>query len=237
MDRRFDIVFFDVGHTLIWFHPSVGEIIARAWTDIGLPISAERAEEVVKGVWAEEDDTATTVGFPATGEFDERTEYERSLRMLQRLGGTDEAMARAYHARVNQIFLEPGSLRLYEDVHPALAQIQSAGYRLGIISNWSWNLIDRCKQVGIDRYFEVIMASAYAGINKPHPRIFQQTLERVGVSADRAVHVGDRHDADVVGAQAAGMTGVLLDRKGEANGLDCPVVTDLWELVDWLEEQ
>jgi len=237
MSKPFDIVFFDMGHTLAFFYPSVGEIAAQAWTEVGLPTTADQAGMAVRQVWKEEDENASINGYPATQEYDEQAEYERSLKVMHLLGGSGETMVRAYLKRVNQLFVEPNAIQLFDDVLPALDHLQSAGYRLGIISNWSWNLIDRCKQVGIDGYFEVIMASAYAGVSKPHPRIFQLTLEQAGVSPDQAVHVGDLYHADIVGARAANMTGVLLDRKGESEKTDCPVVQDLWGLIDWLNSR
>jgi putative hydrolase of the HAD superfamily len=234
MNRRFDIVFFDLGFTLVWFNPSMGDIVTRAWNDVGLTTTREQVVEAIRQMWAEED-AQVPAGFPATREFDDRAEYERGLKVMRLLGGTDETMVSAYLARVDQLFLEPDAICLYDDVIATLNSLQSAGYhRLGIISNWSWNLIDRCKQVGIDHYFEIIMASAYAGFNKPHPGIFAHTLAQVGVSPDRAIHIGDRYDADVLGARAAGLTGVLLDRKNEAGEIDCPVIQNLPMLIDWL---
>jgi len=234
MTKRYDVVFLDMGYTLIWFYPSAGELIARAWNDAGLSATPEQVQKAFMTIWREEDQAAITSGFPPTKEYDEQAEYQRNLKVMRLLGGEDEALVHAYSARVNELFLQPGAIRLYDDALPALEQLKSDGYRLSIVSNWSWNLIDRCKQVGLDGYFDVIMSSAYAGYSKPHPEIFRQTLEKVGVPADRAVHIGDFYHADVVGARSAGVTGILLDRKNEAKEVDCPVIHDLWGLLDWL---
>ena len=237
MTKRYDVVFLDMGYTLVWFYPSAGELIARAWNDAGLSATPEQVQKAFMAIWSEEDKAAITSGFPPTKEYDEQAEYQRNLKVMRLLGGEDEALVHAYGARANELFLRPGAIRLYDDALPALAQLKSDGYRLGIVSNWSWNLIDRCKHVGIDGYFDVIMASAYAGNSKPHPEIFRQTLERVGVSAEIAVHVGDFYHADVVGARSAGATGILLDRKGDNQAVDCPVIQNLGELVNWLENR
>lgn len=47
-------------------------------------------------------------------------------------------------------------------------------------------------------------------VGKPDPAFFAVALEQLGVSADGAAMVGDDIDADVLGAQAAGLTGVLV---------------------------
>jgi putative hydrolase of the HAD superfamily len=43
------------------------------------------------------------------------------------------------------------------------------------------------------------------GFRKPDPRIFGRTLEALGVTPARALHVGDNPDDDVAGARGCGM--------------------------------
>ena len=47
-------------------------------------------------------------------------------------------------------------------------------------------------------------------VGKPSAAFFRAALERLGVPADRALMVGDDVEADVLGAQAVGLTGVLV---------------------------
>jgi putative hydrolase of the HAD superfamily len=47
------------------------------------------------------------------------------------------------------------------------------------------------------------------GVCKPHPRIFEEALRRVGVNACDAIFVGDIVRKDIVGAQRVGMRAVL----------------------------
>ena len=54
------------------------------------------------------------------------------------------------------------------------------------------------------------------------------------MAPERAVYVGDTYLKDVLGARAAGLAPVLLDRSGAAIVQDCPVVGDLRELVPLL---
>ena len=49
-----------------------------------------------------------------------------------------------------------------------------------------------------------VVTSAEAGAPKPDPAIFRLALTRLGVSPERALHVGDS-PADEEGAHAAGM--------------------------------
>ena len=56
-------------------------------------------------------------------------------------------------------------------------------------------------------------------------------LEQSAADAATTIHVGDLYQVDVVGARAAGLRGVLLDEKGLYEGVDCPRVRSLTELV------
>ena len=67
---------------------------------------------------------------------------------------------------------------------------------------------------GSQRYFERALAARDAGMLKPDPRIFALLLERAGLDAARALHVGDDAVADVEGARRAGVTPVWLNRSG-----------------------
>jgi putative hydrolase of the HAD superfamily len=231
----FDAIFFDMGYTLVWFHPSADEIVAQAYRDVGLPVTPEQLAQAFHRVWEEYYRDAASASFPATAQYDHDAWYEREREILHLLGSDDEAMLEAYARRVEQLFSAPGTMRLYDDALPVLTALREAGFRLGIISNWSWNLVDRCRQVAIESYFEVVVASAYAGCNKPHPGIFRLALERMGASAERSVHVGDSYAADVAGSRAAGMQAVLLDRQGTSTVDDVPVVHDLRGFVEWVK--
>jgi putative hydrolase of the HAD superfamily len=59
-----------------------------------------------------------------------------------------------------------------------------------------------------------VVASGELGVAKPDPRIFAHAVERFGLAADEVVYVGDRILVDALGAAAAGLIGVWIDREG-----------------------
>ncbi len=78
-------------------------------------------------------------------------------------------------------------------------------------------------------------------LGKPSPDFFAAALAGLGCSAEEAVMVGDDVEADVAGAQAAGMTGVLVRtgkyRPGDEDSVSPPpdaVVGDIGAAVDWI---
>jgi HAD superfamily hydrolase (TIGR01549 family) len=128
--------------------------------------------------------------------------------------------------------------QLYDDVEPALEALRPDGRAptIAIISDWGSRLSDITSGLGLDRWIDFVLASGEVGIAKPSPEFFLMACERAGVTAGEAVMVGDSLRADVEGARAAGMTGVLLDREGRPDArraeaaADVPVIRSLSEL-------
>lgn len=62
---------------------------------------------------------------------------------------------------------------------------------------------------------------------KPNKEIFEKALEVAGVDASDAIYIGDSPVSDVEGARNAGITPILLDRKGRYDNPGCRRVTNL----------
>ena len=235
--RRYDAVLFDMGHTLVYFDPPEMAVIHAAMQEAGIDRPVEELEGAMQAVWGEYYRDAATATFSATPDHDRQTQLRLMRGFLHHLGLTvDDELLTAYERLVDSHFSRPGAMRTFPEVPDVLAKLGEQCYRLGIVSNWSWNLRDRVVQAGLDSHFEIVWASAYAGCNKPHPGIFFQALVQMGLSAGRALYVGDSYAHDVVGARSAGVDVALLDRDGNANEPDCHVIHDLWGLFDLLGE-
>jgi putative hydrolase of the HAD superfamily len=101
-------------------------------------------------------------------------------------------------------FLASIVFRPLEGVGEALGRLRSAGLALACVSNWDISLHGHLDRAGLSGYFTEIVSSAEAGAAKPDPAVFEVALERLGVQAERALHVGDG-DTDRDGAAAAGL--------------------------------
>ena len=85
-----------------------------------------------------------------------------------------------------------------------------ARYRLGVVTNGpADSQRHKFEHSGLQDYFEVFLPSGEVGVQKPDPEIFHIALKRMGLNSDEAVFVGDHLDLDVIGAQDAGMRGIL----------------------------
>jgi putative hydrolase of the HAD superfamily len=113
----------------------------------------------------------------------------------------------------------------YPDSAPALLALRERGLRLVVVSNWDFSLHERLSETGLTPLLDGAVASAEAGAAKPDPAIFEHAL-RIAGTRD-AWHVGDTPAADLEGARAAGLHGVLIDRSGATAG----AIRSLEELI------
>ena len=103
-----------------------------------------------------------------------------------------------------------------------------ARYKLGIVSNFAIpECVDKLlEKHGIDKLFDAVVVSGAVNKRKPSPEIFQKALQKLGVSAKETVFVGDTVDADVMGAKAAGMKAIFIERRVQKEAEQaCPNMT------------
>ena len=78
-----------------------------------------------------------------------------------------------------------------------------------------WEPLWRAKLPELDEIFEVVVDSAFVGMRKPDPRIYELTLERLGAVAGECVFVDDL-EVNCAAARALGMAAVRFEDTGEA---------------------
>ena len=131
-------------------------------------------------------------------------------------------MPDAFYRRLSELFMVTSHWHIFPDAYPTLTALKERGLIVGAVSNWVWNLPELLHALDLVSHFDFIAASARIGFEKPHPRIFQWALDQAGVPAESVIHVGDHVDADVEGARAVGITGVLIDRTHRHRPEDVP---------------
>jgi putative hydrolase of the HAD superfamily len=117
-------------------------------------------------------------------------------------------------AEVQDALLAAIRFRAYPEVPDVLARLRAGGARLAVVSNWDVSLHDVLERTELRALVDVVVVSAELGAAKPDPAIFHAALERVGITAQEAIHVGDSVEHDVAGALAAGLEAVLVARNG-----------------------
>jgi putative hydrolase of the HAD superfamily len=221
-------VFFDVGGTLAYPHPSFHGVIARVLADHGVRATAEQVAAVEPQVWQAIDEYWAGGGnFTRTDAESRRFWYWVYETFLRLLGVPEPG---DLPQRLYAEFIRHDTYRLYPDSLPALEALRARGVLLGVISNWEEWLEQLLLHLEIHTYFQSTTISGRAGLEKPDPRIFALALESLGVAPEEAAHVGDSVRHDVAGARAAGLLPVLIDRGGNVPPGDYLRVTDLTDL-------
>ncbi|WP_349958174.1 HAD family hydrolase [Rhizobium sp. ZPR3] len=91
-----------------------------------------------------------------------------------------------------------------------LIALQARGLKTAIISNGHTDVQSaKIEITGLGNVVDLVVISEDVGLRKPDPRIFQLAAERLDVAPARCIFVGDNPEADVRGAESAGMRGVF----------------------------
>ena len=100
--------------------------------------------------------------------------------------------------------------RVYDGVAGVLDALRTAGVRLGVCTNKAQAPSDKVlAELGLERYFAVVIGGDRLTVRKPDPGHLRAVLERLGVTPERAVMVGDSA-TDLATARAAGLPCVLV---------------------------
>ncbi len=105
-----------------------------------------------------------------------------------------------------------GRMVAYPEAATVLTELRARGVRLTICSNWDWDLREAVAASGLHDHVDDMISSAWVGARKPHPRIYDHTLERLGHDPADVLFVGDTWNCDVAGPAAHGMTPVYVRR-------------------------
>ena len=117
------------------------------------------------------------------------------------------------------------SLSLYEDV-TVLEELHA--YHVGIITNGAHDehtdsQLSKVRHLGLTERIQSLTISGEIGVRKPKFEIFKVACERANVLLKEAMLVGDSIQNDIIGANRAGMTSVLIDRN---LGVSIPKIAD-----------
>ena len=219
--RPLRAVLFDVGNTLLFLdYARLAEGVGSA---LGLPLTREGLARHV---------SAATQAMERAGGTD-RTRAVAYLETLFLLGGVGRDRLGELHECLSRMHREQHLWSgVAERSAAALSRLRNAGLRLGVVSNSDGRVEEALEAAGLRQYFDVIVDSALAGVEKPDPGIFHAALDALGVSPEEALYVGDLYDVDVVGARAAGMDAILLGSPPAAGAAPCRTSPSIEELVN-----
>jgi len=227
-------VFFDLYHTLVRYEPPQEELEAKALKDFGIDVSPEVFRRPF--VTADEFIYQEIARRPLSQRSQEEkmTLYAQYQGIVLKEAGIEasEKLVLGLLGKMQQLKMK---LVLFDDVVPSLSGLKEKGLILGLISNVEQDMTATLNELGLPSWLDIVVTSQDSGFNKPRPEIFQKALRQAGVQPPEAIYVGDQYQVDVIGANQAGMKGVLLDRGGYFEEItDCPRIRSLTEVVGHL---
>jgi epoxide hydrolase-like predicted phosphatase len=109
-----------------------------------------------------------------------------------------------------------GNLHPNEPMIEYMRELRGRGYRMAICTNnvREWEQLWRAK-LPVDEIFDVVVDSAFVGCRKPEPRIYEITLERLGVPAPAALLIDDI-EVNCTAARELGLEAVWFRSNEEA---------------------
>jgi putative hydrolase of the HAD superfamily len=101
-----------------------------------------------------------------------------------------------------------GALHPNEEMIALMHELKASGLKMAMLTNnvREWEPLWR-SMLPVDEIFEEIVDSAFVGCRKPEARIYELTLERIGMPAEACLFIDDL-EPNIAGAEAAGMRAV-----------------------------
>ncbi|PWJ55516.1 putative hydrolase of the HAD superfamily [Quadrisphaera granulorum] len=123
--------------------------------------------------------------------------------------------------------------RAFDDALAVLAVLREGGLLTAVLTNGVEELqTEKVARVGLRETVGPLFSADALGVAKPRTAAFIAVCERLEVLPDQVLYVGDDHEVDVLGARAAGLRAVLVDRTGSAPPHETCVVRSLTEVLD-----
>ncbi|MBV9463710.1 MAG: HAD-IA family hydrolase [Verrucomicrobiae bacterium] len=200
-------VYFDAGGTLLYPHPSVGEVYAKVLRRWGAEIPGEPLQAAFARAWK--------LRSHAPKNFvDEHSEkswwYELVRDTLRELASVED-----FDGFFEDLFVTFASAehwRVYDGARECLDALRSSGMKLGILSNWDRRLRRILAETGLDRLVDEVVISSEVGSEKPNAAIFREAARRWSFAPAELLCVGDSHYHDIAPALALGWRALLIHR-------------------------
>ena len=229
-------IFFDWFNTLARFEPPRHELYSRILRQFEIELNQR---EIIRGIL-----TADRYYFEenAKSPIDKRspeeqaevyTYYTKMILAEAGIEATPELPLKIVQMALQQF--RGVSFALFDDVLPTLNTLKKLRLVLGLITNVAQDISPISHKLGLEPYLDFMVSSREVGADKPDPAIFLAALQRAGVEASEAIHVGDQYSLDVVGARGVGITPMFIDRYDlYPEVTDCPRIHTLPQVLEYL---
>ncbi len=212
-------VFFDWVNTLVRMEPDRHVLSAEVCREFGIPLSERDA---LRGIYAADEEALRSGAQNRMVQGDIEANLRYNNRVLAEAGipAPDRNTAVALLRRLSERFRDYRFVA-FDDVRPALLALRQRGIVTGLVSNMPRPMQPIVDAAGLSGLLDFTVTPLDAGgASKPAAPIFLEALKRAGTKPEETVHVGDEPFSDGKGAEAVGITPVVIDRHGVWTGVE-----------------
>lgn len=231
-------IFFDWFNTLALYHPPREELQSQALREVGINISPDK---IMPGILiADKDYFEENATFPIRQRSPEEqakihARYQQTVLTEAGVNISDDPDILTKIMKKTRELYKDIRFVLFDDVLSTLKMLKEQNLTLGLLTNLDTDMKPICRELGLEPYIDLTVTSGEVGADKPKPAIFLAALQRAGVKASEAIHVGDQYKLDAVGAMGVGIKPILIDRfDSYPEVTDCPRIHRLTELTEYL---
>lgn len=233
LSLKIKVVFFDMDGTLVYQEIPFENKVYEALTQLEINISLEETLQLINKCmsWFWENNVKY--------KGDTQSLYFEFLKIfIKETKKVKEDEIDIMAAKVGLFLRQIGDKSvLYADSIPVLKKLKEKGYKLACVSGRDYKLHQAVKKYGLDNFFEDVISTTDANANKSDPKLYLYACEKLNIEPENVLHIGDWYEGDIVGATAANINAVLIDRDNRyaKKNLNCYVVKDLYGLLEVLE--
>jgi REG-2-like HAD superfamily hydrolase len=198
-------VYFDAGGTLLYPHPSVGEIYALVLSRWGVDRSPKSLQTAFKLSWKRLTHTAKDF----TNEESEKQWWRKLVRMTLDGQGVPKDFE-GFFEDLYHAFASTEYWRLHDGALDCVLSFRRLGWKTGIISNWDHRLRKILAELPLRDVLDEIIISSEVGCEKPHPEIFHEGARRWSFQPDELLYIGDSLHHDILPARELGWSAWLI---------------------------
>ena len=120
-----------------------------------------------------------------------------------------------------------------DGAHELMGYLKSKGYRMHMCSNGFKEVqYKKLKASSLFDYFDTIVLSDAAGVNKPAREFFEYALRETGADPKTTLMIGDNFSTDIMGAKTIGLDTMFFNRKPETFKAPEPVEYEVHSLKE-----
>ena len=199
MDTHIKAVIFDIDDTL-FDRRSAQKLVFESFKDKYAELFESVDSHILQTAFFEADRLSTEYFFVSGKSISLRQErYRLFLSMLELDNSYAAEMSNYYISLYGKINTPvDGAVEILKSLH--------ANYKLGVISNGiTKTQYNKLEQLGIKEFFDSIMISEEAGMQKPDLPIFWESAKALSCRPEECLYIGNSYNGDIVGSAEAGM--------------------------------